>query len=91
MNRRSKTDHLKDMVWVMRIYAAIIIAVLLISDFTSWLSDDTAKLVIMLVALLTIGMSFQPYFAEHKKVRRWIIGILVVLLLLGLILVFIVQ
>jgi len=88
---KSKTDHLKDMVWVMRIYAAIIIVALLISDFTSWLSEDTVKLVIMLVALLTISMSFQPYFAEHKKIRMWVMGILVVLLLLGIIVFFLAQ
>lgn len=88
---KSKTDHLKDMVWVMRIYSAIIIAVLLISYFTSWLSEDTVKLVIMLVALLTISMSFQPYFAEHKKVRMWVIGGLVVLLLLGIIVFFLAK
>lgn len=88
---KPKTDHLKDMVWVMRIYSAIIIAVLLISDFTSWLAEDTVKLVIMLVALLTISMSFQPYFAEHKKVRMWVIGGLVVLFLLGIIVFFLAK
>jgi hypothetical protein len=72
------------MVWVMRIYSAIIIAVLLLTDFTSWLAAETASLIIMIMALLTLAMSFQPYLADHKKARMWLTGVLVALFVLGL-------
>jgi hypothetical protein len=73
------------MVWVMRIYSAIIIAVLLLTDFTSWLADETGKLIIMIMALLTLAMSFQPYLADHKKARTRLMGIVAALVVLGII------
>jgi hypothetical protein len=80
-----QTDHLRDMVWVMRIYSAIIIAILLLTDLTSWLADDTGKWIIMIMALLTLAMSFQPYLADHKKARTRLMGIVAALVVLGLI------
>jgi len=73
------------MVWVMRIYAAIIIAVLVLVDLTSWLADDTGHLIIMIMALLLLAMSFQPYLADHKKARKWLMGVLAALVVLGIV------
>jgi len=73
------------MVWVMRIYAAIIIAVLLLLEVTSGLAEDTGHLIIMIMALLTLAMSFQPYLADHKKARKWLTGVLVALFVLGIV------
>jgi len=80
-----QTDHLRDMVWVMRIYSAIIIAVLLLLEVTSWLADDTGHLIIMIMALLLLAMSFQPYLADNKKARKWLMGILAALVVLGIV------
>lgn len=80
-----QTDHVRDMVWVMRIYAAIIIAVLLLVELTSWLADETGKLIIMIMALLLLAMSFQPYLADNKKARKWLTGALVALFVLGIV------
>jgi hypothetical protein len=80
-----QTDHLRDMVWVMRIYSVIIIAVLLLLDVTSWLADETGNLIIMIMALLMLAMSFQPYLADNKKARKWLMGVLVSLFVLGII------
>jgi hypothetical protein len=77
------------MVWVMRIYSAIIIAVLLLLDLTSWLADETGKLIIMIMALLTLAMSFQPYLADHKKARTRLMGIAAVLFVLGIVVLYI--
>jgi hypothetical protein len=77
--------------WAIRIYALIIIAVLLISDFTSWIPADTVKSLIMLMAIFTITQSFQPYLTKHERARKWIMAGLIVLLLLGIIVFFIVQ
>jgi hypothetical protein len=74
----------KSILWAIRIYALIIIAVLVVSDLTSWLAENTVKLIIMLMAIFTITSSFQLYLAEHKNARKWIMAGLVVLLLLGL-------
>lgn len=73
------------MVWVMRIYAAIIIAVLLLLDLTSWLADETGKWIIMIMALLLLAMSFQPYLAENKKARKWLMGVLAAFVVLGIV------
>ena len=73
------------MVWVMRIYSAIIIAVLLLLEVTSWLADDTGHLIIMIMALLLLAMSFQPYLADNKKARKWLMGILAALVVLGIV------
>ena len=73
------------MVWVMRIYSAIIIAVLLLLEITSWIADETGKLIIMIMALLLLAMSFQPYLADHKKARTRLMGILVALFVLGIV------
>ena len=78
----------KSILWAIRFYALIIIAVLLISDLTSWLAADTVTLIIMLMALFTITSSFQPYLAAHKKARMWLMVGLVVLLLLGILVFF---
>ena len=80
-----QTDHLRDMVWVMRIYSAIIIAVLLLLDLTSWLADETGKLIIMIMALLLLAMSFQPYLADNKKARKWLMGVVAALVVLGIV------
>jgi hypothetical protein len=86
-----QTDHLRDMVWVMRIYSVIIIAVLLLLDVTSWLADETGNLIIMIMALLTLAMSFQPYLADNKKARKWLLAGLVILMLLGIVVIFLVA
>ena len=70
--------------WAIRIYALIIIAVLVISDLTSWLAEDTVTLIVILMAIFTITSSFQLYLNEHKNARKWIMVVLVVLLMLGL-------
>ena len=74
----------KSILWAIRIYALIIIAVLVVSDLTSWLAADTVNLIIMLMALFTITSSLQPYLKAHKNARKWIMAGLVGLLLLGL-------
>ena len=81
----------KSILWAIRFYALIIIGVLVVSDLTSWLAEDTVKLIIMLMALFTITSSFQPYLAEHRKLRMWIMAGLIILLLLGIIVFFLVT
>ena len=78
----------KSIIWVIRIYAAIIIAAILIADFTTWLSTDTLTFIIMLMALFTLTATFQPYLATHRKAMMAVLVGLVVLLLLGLIVFF---
>jgi hypothetical protein len=84
MPEESNVNEWKSFLWAIRIYALIIIAVLVISDLTSWLAADTVKLIIMLMALFTITSSFQLYLAEHKNARKWIMAGIVVLLVLGM-------
>ena len=91
MNEATMVNEWKNILWVIRIYALIIIAVLVISDVTAWLSEDTVTLIIMLMALFTITQSFQPYLAAHEKTRMWMIVGLIVLLVLGIIVFFLVQ
>ena len=89
-----ESTHLKEwksILWAIRFYALIIIGVLVVSDLTPWLAEDTVKLIIMLMALLTITSSFQLYLAEHRKLRMWIMAGLIVLLLLGIIVFFLVT
>jgi hypothetical protein len=78
----------KSMIWIIRVYAVIIIAAILISDFTTWLSADTLTFVIMLMALFTLTATLQPYLATHRKAMMWILVGLVVLLLLGILVFF---
>ncbi|MGC9445302.1 MAG: hypothetical protein ACP5E9_10325 [Candidatus Methanospirareceae archaeon] len=78
----------KNMLWIIRIYAVIIIAAILVSDFTIWLSADTLKFIVMLMALFTLTATFQPYLATHQKAMMGILVGLVVLLLLGIIVFF---
>lgn len=78
----------KSLLWIIRIYAVIIIAAILVSDFTTWLATDTLKFIIMLMALFTLTATFQPYLATHRKATMWILVGLVVLLLLGIIVFF---
>lgn len=59
----------KSMIWIIWIYAVIIIAAILIADFTTWLSADTLKFIIMLMALFTLTASLQPYLATHRKAQ----------------------
>ncbi len=91
MNEAIDAKEWKNILWVVRFYALIIIAVLLVSTFTSWLPEDTVELIIMLMAVFIITQSFQPYLAKHAKVRMWLIAGLVVLLVLGIIVFFLVQ
>jgi hypothetical protein len=74
----------KSILWAIRIYALIIIGVLVVSDLTSWLAADTVTLIIMLMAMLTITSSFQLYLKEHKNARKWIMAGIVILFMLGL-------
>ena len=78
----------KSVIWVIRIYAVIIIVAVLIADFTPWLSADTLTFIIMLMALFTLTATFQPYLATHRKATMVILVGLVVLLLLGIIVFF---
>lgn len=86
MPEESTLKEWTSILWAIRIYALIIIAVLVISDLTSWLAEDTVTLIIMLMAIFTITSSFQLYLVEHKKARKWIMIGVVVLLLLGMLL-----
>jgi hypothetical protein len=84
MTEESNVKEWKSILWAIRIYALIIIGVLVVSDLTSWLAEDTVKLIVMLMAIFTITSSFQLYLKEHKNARKWIMVGLVVLLMLGL-------
>ena len=88
---KTGTDDPSRMMWAMGAYSLIIVTVLLISRFASWLSGDTARLLIALTASLAVRHYFQPYLAEHRKVRMWILGGLVALLLLGMVVFFLVR
>ncbi|GEM_PF-1120895 len=78
----------KSIIWIIRIYAVIIIAAIIIADFTTWLSADTLTFIIMLMALFTLTATLQPYLATHRKAMMGILVGLVVLLLLGIIVFF---
>jgi uncharacterized membrane protein YozB (DUF420 family) len=75
----------------MRIYLLIIIVVLVLSEITTWIPADTLKFLVMLMALLTITQSFQPYLARHRNMMRWLIVGLVVALFLGIVVFFLYQ
>ena len=81
----------KSVLWVMRIYAVIIIAVLVISTVTSWLAADTATFIVMLMALLLLSQSFQPYLARHPQIMKWLLAGLVILMLLGIVVIFLIA
>lgn len=85
MNEKTDKAHLKEMVWVIRFYALVIIATIIISDATSWLPEGTDKFIIMLMALLAIAQSFRPYLLKHPKVRNVVIWIIAGLLILGIV------
>lgn len=76
MNEKTDKAHLKEMVWVIRFYALVIIATIIISITTSWLPEGTDKFVIMLIALLAIAQSFRPYLLKHPKVRNVVIWVI---------------
>jgi hypothetical protein len=79
----------KSIIWVIRIYAVIIIAAILIADFTAWLSTETLTFIIMLMALFTLSATLQPYLATHRRAMMGIlVGLVVLLLLLGIIVFF---
>lgn len=91
MTERPVFKEWKSILWAIRIYALIIIGAVLISVFTTWLAEDTARFLIMLMAILMISVSFQPYLAEHEKARKWLMIGLIVLMLLGILVFFLVT
>jgi uncharacterized membrane protein YozB (DUF420 family) len=91
MNEEPHGKNVKNLLWTMRIYLLIIIAVLVISEITTWIPADTVKFLVMLMALLTITQSFQPYLERHRNVMRWLIAGLVVALFLGVVVFFLYQ
>jgi len=75
----------------MRTYSAIIIVIVLISNFTTWMSKETTNLIVMIMAILLISQSFTPYFQKSPKIRKLVMIGLALLLLLGVIVFFLIK
>ena len=83
-----KPHLLKSILWNIRIDAVIIVAIVVISNVTNWLEQDTVNLIVMLMALFILSQSFQPAFQKHPRLRMGIIIGLTVLLILGVVVFF---
>jgi putative copper export protein len=74
----------KSMVRSIRVFAFIMIVILLLAG-TRWVPEDTADLIIMLIAAYILFCSFEPAMRRNKKLYKWVIGLLALLAVLGMI------
>ncbi|KKR13131.1 MAG: hypothetical protein UT42_C0052G0007 [Candidatus Falkowbacteria bacterium GW2011_GWA2_39_24] len=73
---------------VVVIYAAITIAIIIISDLLGAWGQTWPKLVILLMALYTLLTPIKPYLGKQRRLVTWLMALVSVLLFLGIIIFF---
>lgn len=74
--------------WSIRIFALIIIAVVVISDLRSAWASQTPQVVVTTMSLLILAWSFRPLLGQNKKLKKWSIIGLAGLIVAGIVLFF---
>lgn len=78
----------REIMWSIRIFALIIIAVVVISDLRDVWASQTPQVVVMTMSLLILAWSFRPLLSRNKKLKKWSIVGLAGLIIAGIVLFF---
>ncbi len=87
-NQEIKSEDNKEAMWSIRIFALIIIAVVVISNLMGAQSSKTSRVVVITMSLLILAWSFRPFLSKNEKLRKWVLAGLTALVLLGIVLLF---
>ncbi len=87
-NQKEVPESNKEIMWSIRIFALIIIAVVIVSGLAEAWSSKTAQVVVMTMSFLILAWSFRPLLGKNEKLRKWSLAGLAFLVLLGIVLFF---
>ncbi len=75
-NQEKKPVDNREIMWSIRIFALIVIAVVVVSDLMDAWASQTPQVVVMTMSLLILAWSFRPLLGQNKKLKKWsIVGL----------------